>query len=487
MTDAEKPSLGIDTSLRQTRQWGQGGGSVAKGEDQFLEKHAPSLEYTQQEVPCHNSVSPSAPVANATIIPLTDSSDLDENINHPREVTYPEGGLRAYSVVFGSFCGMLAAFGLMNTIGVYQTYISTHQLSSYSDSTVGWIFGLYVFLAFFCGIQIGPVFDTKGPRWLILSGSVCLVGAIMGMAESTKYWHFLLSFSLLGGLGTSLIFTPAVSAIGHFFLQSRGSATGLATTGGSIGGILFPLILPKLFMTVGYAWAMRIMGFIMLFLLIIANLLIRSRLPPKVGGSVWPDFRIFRGATFAWTTAGVFFIEWGLFIPISYISSYALRYGISSTFSYQLLALINAGSFFGRWLPGYVSDLWGRFNLMMITVFLCLLVTLGVWLPARGNIAAICVFAVGFGFSSGSFISLTPVCVGQLCKTEDYGRYYATAYSLVSLGCLTGIPIAGQILAVDGGDYWGLIIFTGVCIAAGLVCFGIARLLKTGLRLRIVY
>ena len=225
----------------------------------------------------------------------------------------------------------------------------------------------------------------------------------------------------------------------------------------------------------------------MLFLLIIANLLIRSRLPPGVGGSVWPDFRIFRDATFAWTTAGVFFTEWALFIPISYISSYALQHSISTTFSYRLIALINAGSFFGRWLPGYVADYWGRFNLMVITVFLCLLVTLGVWLPARGNIAAICVFAVGFGFSSGSFISLTPVCIGQLCKTEDYGRYYATAYSIVSLGCLTGIPIAGQVLAVDEGDYWGLIIFTGVCIAGGLVCFGTARLLKTGLIIKTVY
>ena len=186
MTDAEKPSLGVDIRLRQTRQWEQGGNSVARGEDQFLETHAPLLEHTQEEAPCHNSTSPSAPVADANVFPLTDSSDLDENVNQPRETVYPEGGLRAYSVVFGSFCGMLAAFGLMNTIGVYQTYISTHQLSSYSDSAVGWIFGLYLFLAFFCGIQIGPVFDAKGPRWLILSGSVCLVGAIMGLAESTS-------------------------------------------------------------------------------------------------------------------------------------------------------------------------------------------------------------------------------------------------------------------------------------------------------------
>lgn len=31
------------------------------------------------------------------------------------DATYPEGGLRAWLVVFGSFCGMTAAFGFMNT------------------------------------------------------------------------------------------------------------------------------------------------------------------------------------------------------------------------------------------------------------------------------------------------------------------------------------------------------------------------------------
>jgi len=33
---------------------------------------------------------------------------------------YPEGGLRAWLVVFGSFCGMVGSFGFMNT--------STHYL-----------------------------------------------------------------------------------------------------------------------------------------------------------------------------------------------------------------------------------------------------------------------------------------------------------------------------------------------------------------------
>lgn len=159
----------------------------------------------------------------------------------------------------------------------------------------------------------------------------------------------MLVFGVLGGLGTSLIFTPAISALGHFFMKKRGNATGIAAAGGSLGGVIFPLMLQNLFPKVGWGWATRILGFIYVALLIVANLLIKSRLPPRLGGSVLPDLRIFRDRAFALTTVAVFFEEWGLFIPISYLTSYALSSGaFSQTFAYQMIAIFNAGSCLGR-------------------------------------------------------------------------------------------------------------------------------------------
>jgi len=111
------------------------------------------------------------------------------SVKTEEEVTYPEGGLRAWLVVFGSFSGMLAAFGMMNTIGAFQAYLSTHQLSDYSQGTIGWIFSLYVFLAFFCGIQIGPVFDAKGPRLLVFAGTLFLLASsfLLGICTGKYY------------------------------------------------------------------------------------------------------------------------------------------------------------------------------------------------------------------------------------------------------------------------------------------------------------
>ena len=106
--------------------------------------------------------------------------------------TYPEGGLRAWLVVFGSFSGMTASFGLLNSAGTFQAYLSTHQLAQESTSAIGWIFSIFAFLTFFCGVQIGPVFDAYGPRWLVFVGTVLLLGGLMGLAESTsKFGSFI--------------------------------------------------------------------------------------------------------------------------------------------------------------------------------------------------------------------------------------------------------------------------------------------------------
>ena len=70
-------------------------------------------------------------------------------------------------------------------MGIFQAYLATHQLSRYSESTIGWIFSVYTFLSFFCGIQIGPIFDVYGPRFLVLAGNILLVASmlLLGVCE----------------------------------------------------------------------------------------------------------------------------------------------------------------------------------------------------------------------------------------------------------------------------------------------------------------
>lgn len=246
------------------------------------------------------------------------SSSSISNID-PHGEFYPEGGTRAWLVVLGSFSGMVAALGIMNTIGVYESYLARHQLASYSAASIGWILSIYVFLAFGAGLVIGPIFDVHGPRWLLFAGSILIILATFLLGVCTQYWHFILVFGVLAGVGTALIFTPTIAAVGHFFYEKRGNATGVAAMGGAIGGIVFPLMLQDLFPKVGWGWATRIQGFVFVVLLVLANLLVRSRLPPKPNQSIMPDFMIFRQLNFALVTAGTFFMEWVRFSFLLFI------------------------------------------------------------------------------------------------------------------------------------------------------------------------
>ena len=113
-----------------------------------------------------------------------------DNTNGEAKDDFPEGGVQAWSVVIGSFCGLFAVFGIINSTAVFQEYFSTHQLSRYSPSQIGWIFSLQLFLAFFGGGLIGPVFDTKGPRLLVFCGSLFLVASMMLLGLCTRvYLH----------------------------------------------------------------------------------------------------------------------------------------------------------------------------------------------------------------------------------------------------------------------------------------------------------
>lgn len=80
------------------------------------------------------------------------------------DYTFPEGGSQAWLVIFGSFSIIAGTFGLISSVGLFQAYWQTHQLSAYTTRDIGWISAVNVFLNLFLGVQIGPLFDRYGPR-----------------------------------------------------------------------------------------------------------------------------------------------------------------------------------------------------------------------------------------------------------------------------------------------------------------------------------
>ncbi|KAK7222426.1 hypothetical protein V2G26_010429 [Clonostachys chloroleuca] len=390
----------------------------------------------------------------------------DEIPPEEQEQDFPEGGLRAWLVVLGCWLSCFGALGFANSMATIHAYISRHQLANHGEGSIGWIFSLWAFLSFFCGIYVGPIFDKYGPKWLLATGGVCVVACPMLLSICTEYWSFILVFGVLNGIGGALLLTPSYATVGHWFKQRRGLATGIASTGSSFGGMVYPIILRVLFEQAGWRWGMWAVGLINLFCCVCAFFLVRTRLSSTGGMSLHPDLKIFRDAAFSLATLGVFLMEFALFIPMTYVSSYALRKGFGLSFSYQIPTILNAASICGRILAGWWGDQFGAFNSHMLASILCCTSCLAIWLPTGSSLAGLVVFVTMFGFGSGSHMSMNPVCIGKLCGIKSYGRYWATSCTVASFAGLIGVPLGGQLISGAGGEYWSAIVFAGCLYGA---------------------
>jgi hypothetical protein len=106
-----------------------------------------------------------------------------------------------------------------------------------------------------------------------------------------------------------------------------------------------PIMVERLVVQIGFGWAMRSTAFVFLFLLIIGNVTLKSRLPPKPKRFNIKDFvKPFLEVPFSLLTTGTFLIYLGGFLPFNFIIVRALAGGMSADLAGYLVPIINAAS-----------------------------------------------------------------------------------------------------------------------------------------------
>lgn len=363
---------------------------------------------------------------------------------------------------------------LSHLVGSVQDYISTHQLAAYGDRDVGWITAVLVFLTLFLGVQFGPLFDRYGPRGLLICGSLGNFLCYILLAECSKYWHFMLCLGVLGGISSAVITTVSIAVLSHWFNRRRALASGVCMGGSSAGGAIIPLMLRTLFEKYGWTWSIRIVAFMALGCYAIGIVLVRGRLPAANNSKATIDLRAFKSPRLCFLAVAVFSFEFIIFGCAALLPSYVRYSGFSLNAQFYSLTVLNSMSLLGRVLPGVAADLVGRFNILLILVVITLIILAGVWLPygSHDETTLYAVVAI-FGFGSGGWLSLAPVCAGQLCDTRDYGRFYGTIYSVASFGVLLTVPVGGQLLQSTTPQI--LIGFYSAVLLLGLVSLALSR------------
>lgn len=337
------------------------------------------------------------------------------------------------------------------------------------------------------GPVIGHIYDRYGLRLLVVVGSILHVFGLMMASISTEYYQFLLSQGVCSALGVAIVFLSAISAVTGWFHKRRGLAFGVLSTGSSLGGVVFPIMLSRLIAKVGYGWAMRASAFLILALLTVANLTLRSR-KTQTSRRAMPRahmWRPFHELPFVLLLVGLFLVSFGLYLPIDYLPVASISAGMSRELAQNLVAFYNAASLIGRFSSGFISDKAGRFNVFVTACYISGILILGMWIPARTDSVAIA-FAVLFGIFSGAYISLMAALVAQISPLEEAGYRNGLTFLFSSVGGLTTSPIAGAILQTSAG-WTGLKVFAGVFMLAGTSFILAARVARVGLSPRVVF
>lgn len=201
---------------------------------------------------------------------------------------------------------VMNTWGFINSFGVFQIYYVTALNRPPSD--ISWVGSMQVFLLFFVGTFSGRITDAGYFRPVFLIGSFLGVFGIFMASLSTTYWQLFLAQGVCCGLGNGFLFCPALSLLSTYFSKKRSLAIGLAAAGSGTGGMVFPAMVQQLLPKVGFPWTMRALGFIQLGLLIICNIGIKPRVPPRRTGSL-VDWESFKEAPYVLFAAGMFFVS----------------------------------------------------------------------------------------------------------------------------------------------------------------------------------
>lgn len=400
---------------------------------------------------------------------------------------YLEGGREAWLVVLGAWLGLFCTFGLVTCVGVFLEHYQEGPLAQYSSSQISWITSMQVFFQVGGSAVWGRFYDSYGPRWLLLMGTPVYCFGLMMLSMSTEYYQIVLSQSVLSSLGSGAIFTASLTSTTSWFSKKRATVFGIVNSGSSAGGVVLPIMLTRLFDSIGFAWTTRILGFMFLVLCGISCLLIKTRDPPKPRPLAMSDYlQCFKEPAMVLTMLGGFLFFWGMFLPLNYIVLQAEASGISPDLVPYLVPLINGISLIGRLVVGALADIVGRFNSMMIITAITGILTLVLWIPGSSNTGAIITYAVAFGFGSGGYVSIFPACVAQISSLAEIGTRIGLAALVNGFGALTGSPLGGALILKDPNDettkYLGLQLFCGCTMVASVVAYGAARYMQAGLR-----
>ena len=230
---------------------------------------------------------------------------------------------------------------------------------------------------------------------------------------------------------------------------------------------MYPLVFRHLVGPLGFAWTVRVIGFIVLGVNLIAVPLVRTG-PASVAKKPRPltEVGAFKELPYVVYNLGGFLKFLGFFVPFVYIPIYAQAHlRTSPSQAFDLLSYSNAASFVGRLLAAGIASRIGVMTPWTVCAFASGIICLS-WLAVR-DLAGMIAFVVLYGFFSGALIGLPGAVLPYLSPLNVLGTRMGMTWALAGIALLVGSPLAGALVNLMSGDFVRLQLFCGITLLAG--------------------
>jgi len=382
---------------------------------------------------------------------------------------------RAWVVVWATFVCLAVIFGVSYSFAAFFENFAKEFAAQRAD--VSWIFGLCGLVYFVLGAGGGMLADRWGPRMVCMTGMVFIAMGLFLTSLAQSLTTVYLSYGLLVGLGIAFVYTPSIACVQPWFNKRRGLASGIASAGVGAGTLVLPVVVSYLLIEVNWREALQMMSAGVLLIGLTAGFLLK-RAPNLSGNTSGPLPGLTLSATlktpsFKWLYMGTLLGAPVMFVPFAHISAAARDAGVPDAQAVGLVGLIGIGSLVGRFAIGWLADRMGRIRTLMLMQGLMGLSYL-VWAGAQDP-WMFAVFALWFGLSYGSIVSLLPAICMDLFGGRAVSAIIGTLYTGAALGNLLGPVLAGQVF--DMTQSYALVIWITLGISA-MATYSCWRILK---------
>ncbi|EDO28509.1 predicted protein [Nematostella vectensis] len=326
-----------------------------------------------------------------------------------------------------------------------------------SREKTAWIGSLPVSIMSVSAVVSGALCDKLGSRLTGYLGTVVCSAGLLLSSFAPEIWIVYLTYGLLLGVGTGLIFTSIFSITAKYFNRFRALAVGIVGSGEGLGILVMAPVIQLLLDALQLRNTLRVMA-----AMVLANTLEGSNdsgssrelpMPRKRGIGVcgWIDWSLWKIPTFTVFTLASGLATLAAFIPQFFMVAYCKELGISADRAAWMYVYMGVASLIGHVAIGRLID---RPSIQPGYVYQVCWAIAGVsTLLSRlsTSYAYLSVYFVVFGFAFGAAITCCDVIMltlvpeargGTLGLVADVTHSYADTFYIsgATILCAACIP-----------------------------------------------